>query len=170
MSCSNERIGQGRWVAMRSEDAAQLDAILKEFLAVSGAKCSLLVDKDGYLVTQQGEAFSFNHDTISALVAGGYGATKEIARLLGEDEFSVLFHQGKRESIQLTLVSDRALLTVIFDDQTTLGLVRLYANEAAKKLSEVIARLDEVEVGSTGQCIAEGFAANAKERLDNLFR
>ncbi len=170
MSFSDDRIGQGHWTSLRSEDAAQLDAILKEFLTVSGAKCALLVDKDGYLVTQQGEAFSFNHDTISALVAGGYGATKEIARLLGEDEFSVLFHQGKRESIQLTLVSDRVLLTVIFDDQTTLGLVRLYASEAAKKLGEVITRLDETTTSPAGHSIGEGFAQNAKDRLDNLFR
>jgi len=137
MSLHDDRIGSKRWMMLGEDDSARLDSILREFLTVSGAKCALLVDKDGYLVTQQGEAFSVDHDTISALVAGGYGATKEIARILGEEEFSVMYHQGRRENIQLTLVSERALLTVIFDDQTTLGLVRLYSQEAAKKLDEV---------------------------------
>ena len=167
MSIHEERIGQKRWLALGAQDSVRLDSILREFLSLSGAKCALLVDKDGYLVTQQGEAFSFDDDTISALVAGGYGATKEIAKLLGEDEFSVLYHQGRRENIQLTLVSDRVLLTVIFDDRTTLGLVRLYAQEAAKKIADVLEQLQDSNSGY--EAIADDFAANAKERLDNLF-
>lgn len=164
-----ERIGQKRWTMLGEADSAQLDALLREFLSVSGAKCALLVDKDGYLVTQQGEALSFNKDTISALVAGGYGATKEIARLLGEDEFSVLYHQGKRESIQLTLISDRVLLTVIFDDRTTLGMVRLYSQEAARKIAMVLQNLDKTTHAVSGPALADDFAANAREKLDNLF-
>ena len=54
-------------------------------------------------------------DTISALVAGSFAATKEMARLLGEDEFTAMFHQGERDNIQLSLVGDRTLLTILFD-------------------------------------------------------
>lgn len=166
---SEERIGQQRWLALDAVALAKLDAVLNEFLSVSGAKCALLVDKDGYLVTQQGKAFSFDNDTISALVAGGYGATKEIARLLGEDEFSVLYHQGKRESLQLTLVADCALLSVIFDNKTTLGLIRLYSQEAAKALAGVIVEMNTNSRTMSSLEIDTEYASNARERLDNLF-
>jgi len=170
MSFHEERIGAKRWLTLAENDARSLDAILDEFLSLSGAKCALLVDKDGYLVTQQGEAYSFHNDTISALVAGGYAATKEIAKLLGEDEFSVLYHQGKRENIQLTLVANRVLFTVIFDDQTTLGMVRLYCQEAAKKITEVVRRMEEYATEVPRTNLGEAFTMSAKEKLDNLFR
>ena len=171
MDNHEERIGQARWLVLSEETSNRLDLILNEFLTISGAKCALLVDKDGYLVTQQGEAFSFHNDTISALVAGGYAATKEIARLLGEDEFSVLYHQGKRENIQLTLVADRVLLTVIFDDQTTLGMVRLYSQETAKKISKVLEDMDESPCElSPGTFESDDFTSSAKERLNDLFQ
>ena len=56
------------------------------------------------------------------VVAGAFAATKEMARHLGEEEFSVLFHQGKKDSIHLTLIGDRTLMTIIFDERTTIGL------------------------------------------------
>jgi len=45
------------------------------------------------MVTCCGDTKSIDHQTISALVAGSYAATREMAKLLGEVEFSVLFHQ-----------------------------------------------------------------------------
>ena len=119
------------------EDIERIDKILGEFLRLSGAKCALLVDKDGHMVTKRGEVRTIDMDTISALVAGSFAATKEMARLLGEQEFSALFHQGERDNIQLSLVGDRTLLTILFDDRTTVGMVRLYASETSKKLEQV---------------------------------
>jgi predicted regulator of Ras-like GTPase activity (Roadblock/LC7/MglB family) len=170
MALHEERIGAKRWLMLSEDDSRSLEGILEEFLTLSGAKCALLVDKDGYLVTQKGDAYSFNDDTISALVAGGYAATKEIAKLVGEDEFSVLYHQGKRENIQLTLVANRVLLTVIFDDQTTLGMVRLYSQEAAKKITEVIRRMDETGGSLATSNFGVDFTASAQQKLDDLFR
>jgi predicted regulator of Ras-like GTPase activity (Roadblock/LC7/MglB family) len=170
MGLHDERIGENRWLMLSEGDARTIDGILEEFLALSGAKCALLVDKDGYLVTQRGDAYSFTDDTISALLAGGYAATKEIARLLGEDEFCLLYHQGKRENIQLTLVANRVLLTVIFDEQTTLGMVRLYSQEAAKKIAAAIQRMEESPSTAPEGDFGADFTSTAQEKLDDLFR
>ena len=89
------------------------------------------------MITQKGSTQSFDTDTISALVAGSLAATKEMARLLGEDEFSVLFHQGLRDNTQLMLVGDRSLFTVIFDEGTTIGMIRLYRASADGTSSSV---------------------------------
>lgn len=149
------------------DDVAKIDEILAEFLEVSAAKCALLVDKEGHMVTKRGNTSSFDLDTICALVAGSFAATKEMARLLGETEFSVLFHQGKRDNIQLTLVGDATLLTVIFDEKTTLGMVRLYATEAAEQLTGIFQRRRVNPEPDEG--IDEGFHSDAQDKLDDVF-
>ena len=150
------------------DDILKIDEILAEFLEVSAAKCALLVDKEGHMVTKKGNTSSFDLDTICALVAGSFAATKEMARLLGEAEFSVLFHQGKRDNIQLTLVGDNTLLTVIFDDKTTLGMVRLYATEAAVQLMEIFQRRKIAPIRHENH-FQDDFQTNAQTKLDDVF-
>ncbi len=162
-STANSRLRSDR-LSFYKEDIDGLDKVLTEFLRLSGAKCALLIDKEGHLVTRRGEVRSVDMDTISALVAGSFAATKEMARILGEDEFTALYHQGTRDNIQLSLVGDRTLLTIMFDDRTTVGMVRLYANETAKKLAEIYAiaeRRDppDIKLDTSG----------ARKKLENLF-
>jgi predicted regulator of Ras-like GTPase activity (Roadblock/LC7/MglB family) len=149
-------------------DGRLIQAVLKELVKLSGAKCALLVDKEGHLVARTGSIRTFDTDTISALVAGSFAATREMARLLGEDEFAVMFHQGERDNIQLNLVGDRTILTVIFDEQTTVGMVRLYASEASRKLVEIYDRRS-VEGDREEVKLADDYGKSAKDRLDSLF-
>ncbi|MFN9275732.1 MAG: roadblock/LC7 domain-containing protein [Planctomycetota bacterium] len=162
----NERLRQDR-LTFYKEDVDQIDKLLSEFLRLSGAKCALLIDKEGHLVTKRGELHTIDIDTISALVAGSFAATKEMARLLGEDEFTAMFHQGERDNIQLSLVGDRTLLTILFDDRTTVGMVRLYAGETAKKLAEIYAKaLERPERDSS---LGDQYGSEASKTLDKLF-
>ena len=166
----NKELRETRLVFYR-EDIRAINRILREFLQLSNAKCALLVDKEGHMITKQGGSRSFDMDTISALVAGSFAATKEMARVLGEDEFSIMFHQGRTDNIQLSLVGDRTLLTVIFDDSTTIGMVRLYANEAAKRLLECFERSrigEEGPMGESEEEIDDSFTASAQSRLDDV--
>ena len=163
---ANEKLRRDR-LTFYKEDVDRLEKLLTEFLRLSGAKCALLIDKEGHLVTKKGDVKSIDMDTISALVAGSFAATKEMARLLGEEEFTALYHQGHRDNIQLSLVGDRTLLTILFDDRTTVGMVRLYASETAKKLADVY-----VDVGKrpgTDQPLGGEYTDSAKKRLDTLF-
>ena len=150
-----------------------VNRVLREFLKLSGAKCAFLIDLEGHMVTRQGATTDLDVDTISALVAGSFAATKEMARLLGEDEFSVLFHQGKVDNIQLSLVGNRTLLTVIFDDSTTVGMVQLYASQTSKRLTELFEKQDEADANGTAPAdrpdLSEGFVGTAKDKLDDLF-
>lgn len=153
------------------DDVDAINAILDAFLKQSAVKCALLVDKDGHMVTHRGSSKRIDLDTISALVAGSFAATREMARILGEEEFSALYHQGKSDNIQLSLVGDRALLTAIFDETTTIGMVRLYAAEAAKRLA-VVFRRKQAEAVAAGTPSGEGDAAFKKSSaaaLDTLF-
>ena len=155
------------------EDVDSINAILDAFLKQSAAKCALLVDKDGHMVTWRGHTKRIDLDTISALVAGSFAATREMAKLLGEEEFTALFHQGKSDNIQLALVGDRALLTAIFDETTTVGMVRLYSAESAKRLATIFKK-KESEVSTDpskvpGAAPDPGFAKSAGAALDGIF-
>lgn len=164
----NEKLRQNRLVYYESE-IRSIETVLRELVKLSGAKCALLIDKEGHLVARTGSVRTFDTDTISALVAGSFAATREMAKLLGEEEFSVMFHQGQQDNIQLNLVGERTILTVIFDDQTTIGMVRLYACEASRKLVEVFQKI-ESSSGDRGVKLDDDYDLTAKARLDALFR
>ncbi len=149
------------------EDIEVIGKSLNSFLKNSNAQCALLVDKDGHLVTKEGEARTYDMDTISAVVAGSFAATKQMAKLLGEEEFALMFHQGKKDNIQLSLVGERTILAVIFDDKTTLGMVRLYASQVSSKLAELFSEIAERK--GEGEKISQEFGKAAQGKLDDIF-
>ncbi len=149
------------------EDIELIGKSLLSFLKNANAQCALLVDKDGHLVTQEGESSVYDMDTISALVAGSFAATRQMAKLLGEDEFSLMFHQGKKDNIQLSLVGDRTILAVIFDDRTTLGMVRLYSSQVSSKLGQIFKDIS-IRKGE-GEKISLEFGKAARGKLDDIF-
>ena len=153
------------------EDIQQIDSALRDFLARSKSKAALLVDKDGHLITQEGSTEKADTDTISALVAGCFAATREMARILGEEEFSALFHQGRKDNLQLSLVGQRTILGVLFDDSTTIGMVRLYSAETGRKLTSLFTRiLGRGTKAAPGQeQISAGFTEAAASTLENVF-
>ncbi len=149
------------------DDVDAINNVLNEFLKLSDSKCNILIDKEGHMVTKVGSTGDIDLQSVSALVAGSYAATREMARLLGEDEFSVLFHQGKNDSIQLTLVGERTILATVFDERTTIGMVRLYATEASEKLAKIFEVILTRPPGDNPEL--ENYSQNAKGALDFFF-
>ncbi len=124
-------------LVIREEDVEEFDRARQHLLRLSLAKCALLINRnDGSLITTQG--FLEDMDTISlgALAAGAFASAREIAHLIGESEFSVLFHQGQREHVHVNLAGRHGLLMTRFDDRTTVGLVRLCAREACARMED----------------------------------
>lgn len=152
-----------------AEDVGEIEQELDGFLELSGARCAMLIDRSGHLVTRRGEAMGGSLDAVAALAAGSYAATREMARLMGEDEFNSLFHQGARDSIQIQIVSDRALFAIVFDDRSNLGLVRFYAEESLGRLQEMFKAMQNRTPGESPETLDQGFSSGAAEALDNLF-
>lgn len=149
------------------KDINRFDAEIDSFLDLSKARCVLMVDRDGHLVTRRGEPMKTSQEAVSALIAGSFAATMEMARLLGESEFSILFHQGKRDSIQLQLVGERTLMAVLFDGRTNLGMVRFYAQETATRLSRIFEEIAQED--RSGPELSADFGQSAADALDKLF-
>ncbi len=151
------------------QDIEEFVKVLAELISMSNAKAALLIDKEGHMVAREGTVRSFDTDSLSALVAGSFAATREMAHMLGEDEFSVMFHHGQKDNIQLTLVDDRTILTIIFDDQTQLGMIRLYTQEAVKQLQSVFEQKAARKDSEPGVDLDHDFTTAGKAQLDDVF-
>jgi predicted regulator of Ras-like GTPase activity (Roadblock/LC7/MglB family) len=151
------------------EEIEQIDKVLTRLIKEAEAKCALLVDKDGHLITRQGFTHTLDTTALAALLAGSFASTKEIARLVGEPEFSVLFHQGKRDHIHISLIGERSILVVIFDDRTTIGMVRLYAKEIGESLQEILSNAGK-KTKSDGLTLDKEFSSSAGDKLDDIFQ
>ncbi|KPL00613.1 MAG: hypothetical protein AMJ90_08040 [candidate division Zixibacteria bacterium SM23_73_2] len=151
------------------EQIDKINQALQKLIKGAEAKCALLVDKDGYLITRQGFTHTLDTTALAALLAGSFASTKEIARLVGEPEFSVLFHQGKRDHIHLTLVGERTILAVIFDDRTTIGMVRLYAKEIGESIVSILSLTKESKE-EENLSLGSEFTQSAENKLDDIFK
>ncbi len=126
-------------LAIHEEDSQRINQVLLHFLGESGAMEALLIDRSGQLLARAGASRSLDTVSLSALAAGAFSSTAAMARLLGETEFTMLFHQGIKESIHVAAVDEHAILLAIFDSRTTVGMVRLFAKEASTAVGAILA-------------------------------
>jgi len=167
MKISDQQLRADRLI-FYERDIERLAGELDGFLELSKAKCVLLIDREGHLVTRRGESVTHALESLSALVAGSFAATREMATLLGEPQFSSLFHQGEHSSIQISLVGGRTLMGIVWDDRTNLGLVRFYAQETTKRLEEVFEDMDQRNPADDPG-LSSSYSQEAAAALDDLF-
>ena len=162
-------IGSSSW-SLSEEDFHRIDAILQAFLYDSNARCTLLVDRTGQLVTTAGEKPDFDSVAFASLAAADFSANDQLASMIGETEFSSLFHQGEKESMYLADVARRVILVVLFDNRTTLGMIRIKTKAVVAQLTEVFRELfDRAASGRPAAQMESGFSAEAEDEIDRLF-
>jgi len=151
---------------------AEIRAILAQLAMESRAKLVFLVDRNGQPIASHGETEAVDTTSLSSLAAGNVAATEGLAKLLGEREFSVLFHEGERDNIHFSIVAHRAILVVIFDHRTPLGLVRLRVRKASAQFEDVFQRIVarfEKELQPTGVASDYPLPEITDEDIDRLF-
>ena len=123
---------------LTAEDQMAIEQRLADFLTKSEAQWSALVDKGGNLFAQSGNTGTLDLSILSALAAGSFAATHELAKRLGESEFSALYHEGHGQHILMSALTHECLLVTIFGERTNIGLVRFYAQQATGSLNELL--------------------------------
>jgi predicted regulator of Ras-like GTPase activity (Roadblock/LC7/MglB family) len=122
-------------LVIRAKDLTELQEVLQEMLRGSEGRCVLLINRDdGSLIASEGPTDALDTASLAALAAGAFASAREIANLIGEAEFDVLFHQGREQHVHINLAGEHGLLMTIFDDTTTVGLVRLCARKASVRI------------------------------------
>ncbi|MEE8557018.1 MAG: roadblock/LC7 domain-containing protein [Myxococcota bacterium] len=155
-------------LVLRQEDHRRIVAVAQRLVRDAHAKAVFLVEKDGQLVADAGELDGIDTTSLASLVAGNIAASGALAKIIGEDEFPVHFHQGKRDNVHITIVAERIIMTVIFDDRSSLGLVRLRVKKAGVQLAQVFEEIfKKAELEDNVQDSL--FADITDEDIDNLF-
>ncbi len=119
------------------EKVSKLEKLLQEYLLKIGVSLALLIDEAGNILVSSGENESVDVTSLAALAAANFGATNQIAKILGEEDFSILYHKGKKDNIHLSKINDDIILVTVFTDEVPLGLVRLKVTQLAKEIREL---------------------------------
>ncbi len=159
-------------LVMYEEEFRKIDEELQKLYQQTNAMVVFLVDKNGQLIASAGETRDIDTTSLASLTAGNIAATGGIARLLGEKEFTILFHEGEKDNIHISLIGQRVILVVIFDKRSSLGLVRLRVKKASEALVTIFSTItSKSEHEKTeGRLDESPFAEISDEDIDNLFR
>ncbi len=128
-------------LALYDEELSEIREVADRLHQDSRARTILIVDKNGQLIAASGVDADLDTTSLSSLVAGNVAAVGGMAKLIEEEEFTGQFHEGKEISVHMTIVARRIILVVLFDKNTTQGLVRLRVKKANEALTEIFERI-----------------------------
>jgi predicted regulator of Ras-like GTPase activity (Roadblock/LC7/MglB family) len=156
------------------EDHSALQRSVQVLLRESEANAVFLIDKNGQQLAAAGQYDDIDTTALATLTAGNVAATDGLAKLLGEQGFTILFHEGERDNIHISIVGDVAILVVIFDDRTSVGMVRLRVKQITTTLEDILLRaLKRKDDKQARKIIDEGrskLADITDEDIENLFK
>jgi predicted regulator of Ras-like GTPase activity (Roadblock/LC7/MglB family) len=154
-------------VIIKEHHFTKIKTVLARLCIEAASRVVFLVDRDGQPIAFHGEIGDMDTTSFSSLAAGNVAATSSMAKLIGEDVFPSVVHEGERESIFISVIG-RSLLVVVFDERSTLGLVKLRTKKASH---EVAAILEQVAEDSANRSFEEAsfFAEITDEDIDSLF-
>ena len=125
-------------LVLHEEEFQKIRQVITRLRSECNAKIVFLVDKNGQQIAADGEIESIDTTALASLAAGNVAATDSLARLIGEKEFSILFHEGERDNLHISVVGGRVILVVIFDERSSLGLVRLRVKKGSVELAAIL--------------------------------
>jgi predicted regulator of Ras-like GTPase activity (Roadblock/LC7/MglB family) len=152
-------------LVMYEEELQQITTVCEQLHRDSNAKAVLVIDKNGQAIAAAGEVDQLDVTSLSSLTAGNVAATGGIASLLAEKEFAGQFHEGEKTNVHISIVGARVILVVLFDDRSSLGLVRLRVKKASNELTRILDALVKKSSAGTSTVLAE----ITDDDIDNLF-
>ena len=159
--------GASSW-SFREEDFKVITGLMGGLMRETSVRSLLLVDRSGQIVAHVGEPPQFDTQAFASLTAADFSANDQLAKMIGEHEFSSLFHQGEKESMYLVDVARRVILVALFDNRTTLGLVRLKVKATVEELTRIFEDMFNRAGAETPKL--EGFGGKeAEDEIDKLF-
>ncbi len=158
-------------VVLYEQEYEQLKRVITRLSADANAKFVFLVDKNGQQIAAHGEMLNLDTTSLASLTAGNVAATDGLAHLIGERGFPVLSHEGERDNIHISIVAARVILVIIFDERSSLGLVRLRVKRATAEINGIFESID-LKLDSErnmGIALDSPFAEITEADIDALF-
>ena len=160
----------GNDLILFDEEYRRIQEAIARLQRDSGALSVFMIDRSGQSIASAGEVSEIDATALASLTAGNVAATEGLASLIGEREFNSLFHEGAKQHIHMSLVAGKVILVVIFDERSSLGLVRLRVRKASVDLAAVFNAVTAKAVKDGGSGTADSpFAEITDDDIDNLF-
>lgn len=157
-----------RWVFSEST-YKKIDAAMDQLCKHLKADLAIFADMNGYPVSYHSRQEGWDVNNLTALAAGTFSATTEMAFLIGEDSrFRYIFHEGERRHIYMCMVAHDYLMVIIFNKKTALGLVRALTRNVVTRLEELVEELKS-EVSATAKVLDSEFKTMLSKELDKTF-
>ncbi|HET9298932.1 MAG TPA: roadblock/LC7 domain-containing protein [Candidatus Polarisedimenticolaceae bacterium] len=152
------------------QDHVRFMATLERLRQDANARFTFLLDKNGQQIAAAGDMEGLDPTSLASLTAGNVAATDGLAKLIGEREFSILFHEGERDNLHINVIGGTVILVVLFDERSSLGLVRLRVKKASTELGavveEIVLRAESRRASALG---GSPFAEITDDDIDALF-
>ncbi|MGI8641919.1 MAG: roadblock/LC7 domain-containing protein [Pyrinomonadaceae bacterium] len=154
-------------IVIHEHQFQKIKTVLARLCVECAGRAVFLVDRDGQPIAHHGTIGDMDTTSFSSLAAGNVAATTSMAKLIGEDVFPAVVHEGERESIFISVIG-RSLLVVVFDERSTLGLVKIRTKRASHEVASIF---EEITRDSEKQRLSENsfFAEITDEDIDSLF-
>jgi predicted regulator of Ras-like GTPase activity (Roadblock/LC7/MglB family) len=155
-------------MVMYEEDHKKILVVIGRLVREANAKGVFVVDRNGQLIAEAGEVRGIDTTSLASLVAGSIAATGGLAKIIGEQDFPVHFHQGVKDNLHITMVANKWILVVVFDERSSLGLVRLRVKKATADMGKVFEDLKK-KADADAASGSSPFAEITDDDIDNLF-
>lgn len=142
------------------------DNLLWELKSLVGCSFLALVSTSGQPITSISDESNPETLSLASLTASAFAATRQLAEILNEREFTLLFHEGDSINLHVAQVTDRVLLLITFGRDVPVGKVRLYTQRAIAVLGRIL--LEESDDDEA--VMDDDYEASADRAIDEVFR
>lgn len=157
---------------LHEEEHRQITRLCQRLLTESNGRFVALIDRNGQPLAWAGDLGDVDRTALASLAAGNVAATETLARMIGEQAFTSMYHEGDRDHLYLSSVGDIGILLVAFDERSSLGLVRLRVRQITPDMetvfSQIMSRSLAASAGLDG--MESPLAEITDEDIDSLFR
>jgi predicted regulator of Ras-like GTPase activity (Roadblock/LC7/MglB family) len=152
-----------------NEEYVLIKEIIRKLKANTNAKTVFITDSEGHCIASSGEMDDVNLNSISSLIAGSVAAINGIAQMLKIENFTAVLNESARESLHISLINDRTMLIVIFDNSSNLGLVRFRVRNALEELVKVFQTINKKLKATEAIPGSSPFEGVSDEDIDRIF-
>ena len=153
----------------KEDRGGEINGILDDLVERTEAITALVISRQGICLGQAGTAAARNSTALAALVAGMFSATKEVANIVGEDQFSILLQQGEKRHIHISLIGSKSMMVIVFEDYSRIGKVRFAARKAAAELLKAIEQGRKKSDEAVENLSVPDFKEYAMNLIDRIF-
>jgi predicted regulator of Ras-like GTPase activity (Roadblock/LC7/MglB family) len=160
-------VARRKGLVISDEQMKTIDGVLAKLQHVTGSDFVALISTSGQPITVCPADAQADTLSLAALAAGSFAATRQLAEVLKEREFTLLFHEGKESNLHVMQVTEQILMLLTFGHETQVGRVRLYTTRALEVLKPIFERAEDNE--GDNRLVDQDFSLEARSALDDLF-